>query len=595
MTLSEALKLVQHQQPRTRRRSLFLVCGFQPLHLATFLQAHFASRFPDESADLQTGLYGDVERTLASAAESAAEAATVVIEWADLDPRLGLRSTGNWALSVQTDIIENCRERFVRMLAGLERLAARMPVALVPPTLPVTLLGHTAGWQWSVNEMELQSQSATFLAKAGRIAGVAVLNPSSLARVSAEPKRLDAAMELSAGFPYTIEHASAIASQVVKLLFPPSPKKGLITDLDETLWSGIVGEVGASGVSWSLAEHAQLHGLFQQMLRHLSEMGVLLAVASKNESAVVEEALRREDLLVPAKSFFPVLANWGAKSESVAEILRVWNIGADSVVFIDDSAMELEEVQTAWPAMTCLPFPTRKPAKMIELLQQIRDLFGKTAIHDEDALRQSSIRVNAAIQEAGYTKVGFLPSLQGQITFDYRKDPLNKRLLELTNKTNQFNLNGIRLSEGEWMRQLANPASVVLGISYEDKFGPLGVIGVVAGKHAGRAFEVSTWVMSCRAFSRRIEFQTLQHLFESQGVDSISLCFQPTERNEPLQQFLRQVSVAADKAEKRTVSKEAFFYARHELPHRVTVREETPRREDGQDAPSVSGASEIST
>jgi len=57
--------------------------------------------------------------------------------------------------------------------------------------------------------------------------------------------------------------------------------KGLITDLDGTLWLGIVGETGVAGVSWSLAEHAQIHGLYQQLLRHFSEMGVLLAVASK--------------------------------------------------------------------------------------------------------------------------------------------------------------------------------------------------------------------------------------------------------------------------------------------------------------------------
>jgi len=83
---------------------------------------------------------------------------------------------------------------------------------------------------------------------------------------------------------------------------------------------------------------------------------VLIAVASKNELTVVEAALQREDMLVPGKLLFPVCANWGPKSGSIAEILRIWNIGADSVVFVDDSAMELEEVRTAFPAMTCLQF-----------------------------------------------------------------------------------------------------------------------------------------------------------------------------------------------------------------------------------------------
>ena len=123
-------------------------------------------------------------------------------------------------------------------------------------------------------------------------------------------------MELKAGFPYSLGHASALAAQIVEALFPASPMKGLITDLDETIWSGIVGEVGAGNVSWSLSEHSQIHGLYQQLLGHLSEMGVLLAIASKNEPAVVEEALRREDLYVPAAAFFIPYARAGAPSPS---------------------------------------------------------------------------------------------------------------------------------------------------------------------------------------------------------------------------------------------------------------------------------------
>jgi FkbH-like protein len=571
MTLSEALGLVQQQKDRNRRRKIFLVCGFQPLHLRTLLQAHLIQRSPNEASDIQTGLYGDLESTVTMAVASQAEAAAVVIEWSDLDPRLGLRSSGGWSLSVQADILHNCQERLARLLGGLEALAAKMPVALVPPTLPITLLGHTAGWQFSLNELELQKQMATFLTEAARINGVSVLNSSSLARVSPEPSRFDPLMELRTGFPYTIAHASAVASRVVKLLFPPNPLKGLITDLDETLWSGIVGEVGVPAVSWSLAEHAQIHGLYQQMLLHLSEMGVLIAVASKNELTVVEAALQREDMLVPGKLLFPVCANWGPKSGSIAEILRIWNIGADSVVFVDDSAMELEEVRTAFPAMTCLQF-SKQPARMLEMLQQLRDLFGKPAVNREDALRQASIRANASVWAAGDSNRGeFLRSLQGRLTFDCRKDPSKKRLLELINKTNQFNLNGVRLSEGQWMQHLADPASIVVSVSYEDKFGALGVIGVVAAKVADRRLNVSTWVMSCRAFSRQIDLHTLDHLFRIREIDDVALAFRSTERNSPMREFIHSVGLTANQQGEWCLSRETFLRGHHELPHEVAA------------------------
>lgn len=576
MKLSQALALVQQRGDKARKRRIFLVCGFQPLHLATFLGAHVAERFSGEGVDVQTGLYGDFEGTLSAAAASGAEAAAVVIEWPDLDPRLGLRSASGWNVSVQADILQSCRERFARTLGAIEILAASMPVALVPPTLPLTLFGHTAGWQSSANELDLFGQAAAFAAEASRIPGVAVVSATALARMSPETSRLDATMELRAGFPYTLSHADAVASLITRLWFPPGPMKGLITDLDDTFWSGILGEVGVSGVCWGLSEHAQIHGLYQQMLCHLSEIGVLLAVASKNDPDLVASALGRGDLLIPAKSLFPVSANWGPKSESVAAILQAWNIGAESVVFVDDSAMELEEVRTAFPQITCLQFSKKDPSKTLELLERLRDLFGKPVIQKEDALRQASIRANAEVRAAGTTSSEFLSGLRGTVTFDVRKDPSNKRLLELINKTNQFNLNGTRLAEGEWMRRLADPSGVAVAVSYEDKFGPLGIIGVVAGTRVGRTLDITTWVLSCRAFSRRIEHHTLKHLFEFYDVDSIVLAEAPTERNEPLQQFIRAVSATVDQAGRPIVARDAFFSAGHAFPHRAAVREQSP-------------------
>jgi FkbH-like protein len=572
MTLSEALGLVQQQQDKARKRQLFLVCGFEPLHVRTFLAGHFAQRFADEAAEVRTGLYGDLEGSLTAAANSESDAAAVVIEWSDLDSRLGLRSTGGWQMSVQQDILASCLARVTRLLGKLEALSSKMPVVLVAPTLPIPFLGHSAGWQIGQNELELERQLVTFLADAAKLARVSVLNPRRLDKLSPPAARLNGASELKSGFPYSIEHASVLAGLMIQTLFPPAPKKGLITDLDGTFWSGIVGEVGAAGVSWSQADHSQIYGIYQQLLRHFSEMGVLLAIASKNELSVVEEALGRADLFIPAGAFYPVRADWGAKSRHIEAILHAWNVGADSVVFVDDSPMELDEVRTAFPSMTCLQFP-EKPAAALALFEQLRDLFGKPVLQKEDALRQTSLKAfHESSQSSATADSGeFLRSLNGKITFDLAKNGSNNRLLELINKTNQFNLNGVRITEAEWLRHLADPASFVAGISYEDKFGPLGVIGVVAGKKAGETLEISTWVMSCRAFSRRIEFHTLACLFEAKGGPNIAFAFRPTERNQPLQEFFQAIEVDGAGAETKILARDQFAAGGHELPHQVSV------------------------
>src|SRR5260370_34542802 len=284
LTLNQALAALKQASQATLRSEILLACGFQPLHLATFIKAYFSERFPGQRADILTGIYGDLEGTLSSAAASNATAAAVVIEWSDLDPRLGLRSAGGWGLSVQQDIVASCAGRWTRIHAGLTDLASRMPVALVRRTQPRALSGHRAGWQMSMIEVELEKQAAAFLADAARLDNVSILHASRLARLSPEISRLDAKMELAAGFPFSIGHASVLANQLVKLLYPPSPMKGLITDLDDTLWSGIVGEIGVEAVSWKLAEHSPIHGIYQQELRHLSEMGVLLGIATNNDT-----------------------------------------------------------------------------------------------------------------------------------------------------------------------------------------------------------------------------------------------------------------------------------------------------------------------
>src|SRR6202044_1501315 len=116
----------------------------------------------------------------------------------------------------------------------------------------------------------------------------------------------------------------------------------------------------------------------------------------------------------------------------------------------DDSPMELDEVRTAFPCMTCLQFSKKHPTQVLALFEQLRDLFGTPAVHREDGLRQASIQAGEAFRESVESSDNgeFVRGLQGSVTFDVRKDPGNRRLLELINKTNQFNLNGGRLSEG---------------------------------------------------------------------------------------------------------------------------------------------------
>jgi FkbH-like protein len=281
------------------------------------------------------------------------------------------------------------------------------------------------------------------------------------------------------------------------------------------------------------------------VLAALAESGTLIGVASKNDPALVEEALRRPDLLVPPARLYPVKVSWGAKSEAVRAILKLWNIGAESVIFVDDSGLEIAEVQAAFPEMCCLLFPAANAAQAYELIEDIHNRCGKAAVTAEDRIRLDSIRVREQPGgEAGVPATAsdeFLRAAEPRITFHLTPDPNDGRALELVNKTNQFNLNGKRYSEADWRRALAREGAFLLVAEYRDKFGPLGKIAVLSGLCREGVPRVETWVMSCRAFARRIEHCCLERLFALFGASQVELDYAETPRNGPTRDFLRSL------------------------------------------------------
>jgi FkbH-like protein len=547
MKLQDALRIGHDLKERAGKPlSTFLAVGFAPLHLQTFLSAHLGRRITKKRIQCITGEYGDLIGALDAKAASDADTVAVVVEWADLDPRLGLRRSGGWTVNTLADASGVAEQRLALLSERLKRVS-HPRIALVLPTLPMPPVFNTSRWQSGTAELNLRRLLDHFALEAARLPNVVVLSPAYLDQISSPGERRDVKSELRVDFPYTLEHASALAEALALLLHPQPPLKGLITDLDDTLWRGLIGEVGAANVSWTLDARSQIHALYQQLLDSLAESGTLIAVASKNNPSVAE-ALASLDLLIDVEKVFPIEIGWHAKSESVARILAVWNIASDAVAFVDDSAMDVAEVQSRFPDMHGFVFPTRKDDEAIELIGTLRDLFGKAVVNDEDRLRAASLRAGAelaSVRSSPGSQEEFLLALNSKIGANFAKSPFDPRALDLVNKTNQFNLNGQRVHESEWRRRLDANDSFLLTISYADKFGPLGKIGVAYGRAAADELSIEGWVLSCRAFSRRIEHAMLQVLLDHFGVGFVSLTFAPTERNGPVADFLASLNLDA--------------------------------------------------
>ena len=397
MQLIEALRIAKEPGTDTAALRVVLATGFTPSHLEAFLVAHLKSKGQHHNVEIDKGVFGDLTGNLDRLRTAPADAAAVVIEWADLDPRLGLRQSGGWHPESFDDIVRTVRTEAGRIGEGLERLAGSTLAAVCLPTLPLPPIDLPPGAQAGTLDLELRGIVAWLAASVARRPHIRVVQTRLLDARSPIDSRLDVRSELHAGFPYTLGHASAVAEQLAELISHTPPKKGLITDLDDTLWKGVVGKDGVAGIHWDLDHGSQMHGLYQQFLRSLAATGVLLGAAGRNDPNTVEEAWRRDDLLLPRDAVFPLEAHWGPKSESVSRILNVWNVTPESVVFIDDSLEEIAEVQQAHPGVECIRFPADDEQEIWKLLHHLRDLFGKGEARDgERRVDSRSFRWSAA-------------------------------------------------------------------------------------------------------------------------------------------------------------------------------------------------------
>ena len=570
MNITQALEIIRNSPKGPRPFDVTLACGFTPLHLQTFLAAYLQRALPEREVKVTPGLFGSLVDTVKECSRNESPNLVIALEWADLDLRLGYRAFHVWDSGTVPELIATSEKSLENLLRILEPLATKGRIVLSTPTLPIAPIFHTNSWYLSESEAVLQAEVREFERKAIQ-AGISVVNEMKLATLSPSATRYDLKSDLLLGIPYSLTHADALAQALAQLMHPCTPKKGIITDLDDTLWAGLVGEVGAEGVHWDLEHHAGLHGHYQMLLASLSYAGVLVGVASKNDPEIVEKAFKRNDILLRSERIFPMEVHWHAKSGYVSRILKAWNISVDAVVFVDDNPAELAEVAAVHSGIECIQFPTRDYAAGLQVLLRLRDLYGKERLRAEDAVRLKSIRASGEFraEEGEEISEEFLKQANAVVEFDDRPSEAGARPLELVNKTNQFNLNGIRYTESEWRAEASRPDCCFLVVDYRDRFGILGKISVLLGFLDAECLRVRTWVMSCRAFGRRIEYQCLQTLFERYAIRAIEFELIATEKNGPLRKFMTSL-IDARIGQTAVLTRERFAQVCPPLYHTTT-------------------------
>ena len=327
-------------------------------------------------------------------------------------------------------------------------------------------------------------------------------------------------------------------------------KKLLVLDLDNTLWGGLIGELSYKGINLGGHNHiGEAYTDFQKSLLALHNKGILLAIASKNDEDTALKAFEKNSEMVLKKKHFASTAiNWDDKATNIIKIVNELNIGLDSVVFIDDNPVERENIKKVLPEVF-VPDWSIDPTMFSIKLNSLR-CFDQSSITIEDKERTKTYIENKQrenVKEKLINKDTWLKELNTIVEVNKLNKENCKRIFQLFNKTNQFNLSTRRLSEEEIKKYYSKESNNLITIDVSDKFGKLGLVGLIGlNKTKENYLLVIDMILSCRAMGRGIE-ETMMYLISKEVKENFAkgflINYKKSNRNYPILKFLNSAKL----------------------------------------------------
>ena len=315
-------------------------------------------------------------------------------------------------------------------------------------------------------------------------------------------------------------------------------RKVLILDLDNTVWGGVVGDDGLDGIKIAQGDATgEAHLAVQRLALDLRQRGIVLAVCSKNTDEVAREPFEKHpEMLLKLDHIAVFNANWNDKATNIQAIAEELSLGLDAMVFLDDNPVERGLVRKLLPQVAVPELPeetacyarTLAAAGYFEAVAFAGEDLGRAGFYQDNAKR-------ATLQKQVGGVDAYLASLDMTITFQPFDATGRARIVQLINKSNQYNLTTRRYTDPEVAAAEKDPEVFTLQVRLADIFGDNGMISVVICRpgEAG-VWEIDTWLMSCRVLGRKVEHmvlrETLGHAREA-AIHSLAGIYKPTDRN----------------------------------------------------------------
>lgn len=352
----------------------------------------------------------------------------------------------------------------------------------------------------------------------------------------------------AAKIPYSQETFRKTSLEINKVLnyIYGNKIKLIILDLDNTLWGGVLGDLGWKKIKiGGLSISGEAFYDFQKKLKALNNLGVQLAISSKNEEYLALEAINKNpNIILKRNNFSSWRINWKDKATNVKEIINELNLLNESVLFIDDNPAERDRVRNSVKGINVPDWPS-DPVYFSKALNEITEFSFSSVTTKEDLKRTKYYKDNFARQRQKkfLTENEWLKSLNTKIYFKNINNENKDRIIQLINRTNQMNLSTNRLTEKDLNIMKKKSNIFLYCCRVEDKFGDMGIVGFFSLEIKDKKGIIRDFLLSCRAFGREIErsmiYKCIQ-LIKYKNIKYLELRYKKTKKNKPCLNFLNE-------------------------------------------------------
>lgn len=471
------------------------------------------------------------------------------------------------------ELLEDCRRSFEGVY---DRLAGRLGCTVIQTNVALPYERQFGSLDAAVPDSFLAFAAGlnqALLEFSQRRSDVVLCDVASLAAYVGHRHWYDERLWTLAKTPCALDHLPALASALADVIAALRGRavKCLVLDLDNTVWGGIIGDDGLEGIQIGSHGQGETFQRFQHYLLELKRRGIILTVCSKNNPETARKPFQEHPEMVLREGDITVfMANWEHKPDNIAIIRETLNIGYDAMVFLDDNPYERNLVRDRLPSLIVPELP-EDPSEYIQALTHL-NLFETTAFTAEDTQRAELYRQEAQRKEyeTQFSNIGdYLTSMEMRLTiarFDKFHLP---RIVQLMQRSNQFNVTTRRRTQAECERLMEDPAAIPLFLNLADRFGDHGLISVAILELGEDELRITDLLMSCRVLSRGVEQQLMNQVVDlarEHGLPTVTGEYIPTPKNGMVSQLFEQFGFTRDPDSTPTHVRWRLNVARYQRP-----------------------------